>query len=388
MKKLFGQDTNEESGDARYRARITEQQKQHIEELKKLQQSLQEKSSEKSLKDSQKDTEKNETSSAVKDKLKEVNVSKKKNIFKIITDTFVLAVQPKRWKEIILGLKVLFSISSQEDILIEEIKNGNKKISAYLAVLKKKDLDMEIKIAQLLRQIELGSTKIPLANLTRVCSIQNELATQLNKISSQKERLAEQGSITQVKKGILHTISQEQLSRAKDIATVLTTKANTTARDITTTQGQNLNQQHQFYIINNNSLSSLHQNLQINILKPIEQIALVAKDITQKLVLEPVKNLAMCVIADLQNIFNPIQTGNYGDRNCKNYNQGRQSNVFYNIGIGQSVGCSNNRQESSMTMLQIIQRQTYYKSTDATATYLSQEINITLIYQSARQQEA
>ena len=149
MKELEADKKQNQDCDVRHRARITDAQKKHAEELKKLEQSLKKKQGKKNKKDEyEKDevTPSQTSGNQTNKKNAEINVSRKKSIFKIFTENFVIAVNPSNWKKIISALKSLFKSSDQT---AEIIKKNNKIISSFLSKLRNKDLEQEIKIAAL-----------------------------------------------------------------------------------------------------------------------------------------------------------------------------------------------------------------------------------------------
>ncbi|QHD65535.1 hypothetical protein [Neorickettsia findlayensis] len=183
MKKLINDEledkTDESSSDARYRARITEQQQSHLEELKKLQESFKEKTESVNGFRCHEDFV---SGVSEEDELKieeKVEVSRKKGIFRIVADKFSLAVRPSTWAKVISGLRSLFGGKSVDELLLE-IKTGNKTIKSLLALLKHKEkLSLQIRIASLLREITLGRS-IGREPLNRILAIQSSLISNLS----------------------------------------------------------------------------------------------------------------------------------------------------------------------------------------------------------------
>ncbi|KYH12864.1 hypothetical protein [Neorickettsia sp. 179522] len=183
MKKLINDKLEDETGgsssDARYRARMTEQQQSHLEELKKLQESFKEKTE---SVNSFKYHEDSVSGVSEEDELKteeKVEVSRKRRIFRIFADKFSLAVRPSAWAKIISGLRSLFGGKSVDEILLE-IKTGNKTIKSLLALLKHKEkLSLQIRIAALLREIRL-SRSVGREPLSRILAIQSSLISNLS----------------------------------------------------------------------------------------------------------------------------------------------------------------------------------------------------------------
>ncbi|ACT69885.1 conserved hypothetical protein [Neorickettsia risticii str. Illinois] len=183
MKKLINDEledkTDESSSDARYRARMTEQQQSHLEELKKLQESFKEKAEPVNSFESREDFVSDVKEGDELKAEKKVEVSRKKGLFRVIADKFSFAVRPSTWAKVISGLRSLFGGKSIDELLLE-IKAGNKTIKSLLALLKHKEkLSLQIRIAALLREIRL-SRSIGREPLSRILAIQGSLISNLS----------------------------------------------------------------------------------------------------------------------------------------------------------------------------------------------------------------
>ena len=145
MKRISDKDQNQESGDVRHKARMTKQQQQHFEELRKLQESFKQKESSQDKKTEQEQGQKTEDTKKERSEEQKEN-NEEKSIFKKITEGVFFAVNPQNWQQIISGLKNLFRSKAEEEMLFAEIGKRNRKISAFLASLRGRDLQVELKI--------------------------------------------------------------------------------------------------------------------------------------------------------------------------------------------------------------------------------------------------
>ncbi|WP_041917537.1 hypothetical protein [Neorickettsia sennetsu] len=183
MKKLINDKlenkTDESSSDARYRARMTEQQQNHLEELKKLQESFKEKTEGISDIEFRGDFASDINEEDELKAEKKVEVSRRKGLFRVIADKFSFVVRPSNWAKVISSLRSLFGGKSVDQLLLE-IKAGNKTIKSLLALLKHKEkLSLQIRIAALLREIRL-SRNIGRESLNRISAIQSSLISSLS----------------------------------------------------------------------------------------------------------------------------------------------------------------------------------------------------------------
>ncbi|AHX11838.1 hypothetical protein NHE_0919 [Neorickettsia helminthoeca str. Oregon] len=192
MKRLINEntenETNDDSSDVRHRARITAQQQQHLEELKKLQESFEEKSKSEASGANIDVSENDDIAADQKaEQLKlerRVEVSRKKGILRIIAEGFSLSVGKTAWNKIISGLRGLFGEKSVAELLLQ-IKAGNKLIKSLLGLLRNKEkLALQVRIAALLRELKLSENASRSA-LNRVLFIQSQLISNLSSVTKE-----------------------------------------------------------------------------------------------------------------------------------------------------------------------------------------------------------
>lgn len=316
MTKLLGKENNDNtsSSDERYKARVTEQQQQHEEELKKLQESYKEKTKEKTKEE--KNPKKEE---AQKSREKEINVSRKKNIFKIITEAFTLTVQPKKWEAIIEDLKALFGGNIEEELLLRELKLNNEKIALLLHHLKDKDrISREIRIAALMKEIIMMG-KISKVHAVRIFTMQGELLANLKHAAKVESKQVEIRGDVQIDKMVTKApippnvieAAKQSIAEPKTPGIVLSSTATPMA------EWQHGNQ----YRIKNPPYPTF------DLIKPIERVLHTVESMIMKYIVDPARNAIKDIVNSVSKEIGDMLS-NQSKEECS-YMRGHTSRMEY-----------------------------------------------------------